>query len=447
MGLGQRALAVVHPHVPVDVEEPEGGAPGRHAPLGQQASEALGAAQAGQARELVAQGLDLGGPVQSEEPAQIGRRVLLERFGALDAQQRHEQQREERGPQPVERRADGAVDLARDGEHPGGDQGGEGEQDPGARHVVATAEERGGVVEQAHVSQEPIEAAVRWIAVQARRDRLGLLSGVRQRRARPEPRGPRLHHGDRRSGQGSVRSWRCRPGGRPAGIRCQSGQVWVRTGRGRIGQRQRDLGGVSRGPAQTAQALADGLLIDAEPMGDGAVGQADGLELADHAIARGTARAALGIATDTAQPGQAALVEAPLMPSDRTRRATEGARHLVLVGPALLDQADHRVGLGDPVAGDEVRQRDPSGHNDPQLALDTHHAAVVDNERVRGTGLGPKQPGLRPGVDHGPYNVPIAPRRARPRLRKKRTGLGPHPTRTISSNYGRLLTLCQEVCT
>ena len=297
--------------------------------------------------------------------------------------------------------------------------------------MVATAEERRGVVEQAQVGQEPIEAAIRRIPVPTWPDRLGYRRGIHRRRhrARAGHWGWVLERGARRGGQVSVRRWHGPLESRTDGLRWQSGQVWVRTARGRLGQRQPDLLGASRAPTQPAQALADGLFIDAQPVGDGAVGQAGGLELVDHAITRGPARAAFGEAPSAAQPRQAPLVEAPLTPSNRPRRAPKRTGHVILVRPAVFDQADHRVGFGHPIAGDEVRQRDTGDHDDSQRALDAHHAPLVDDDNVSGSWLTPKQPSLCVGVAHGPYDAPTHLGRARLQPdTKKRTGLGPHPS-------------------
>jgi hypothetical protein len=83
-------LAVVDAHVAIDVEEAERGATRRDAPLAEEAAEACRAADAGQARELAAQRLDLRGAVESKEAAEVLGRVLLEALGTLDAQERHE---------------------------------------------------------------------------------------------------------------------------------------------------------------------------------------------------------------------------------------------------------------------------------------------------------------------------------------------------------------------
>jgi hypothetical protein len=160
-------------------------------------------------------------------------------------------------------------------------------------------------------------------------------------------------------------------------------------------------------------------------VGDGTVGQAGGLEFVDHAIPRGPARAAFGETPSAAQPRQAPLVEAPLTPSNRPRRTPKRTGHVILVRPAVFDQADHRVGLGHPIAGDEVRQRDTG--DDPQRALDAHHAALVDDDNVSGFWLTPPKPGLCVGLAHGLYDAPTNPVRARPQPdTEKRTGLGPH---------------------
>lgn len=46
--------------------------------------------------------LHLGGPVEPEQPPEVGGGVLLERLGALDAQERQEQEREDGRAQPVD---------------------------------------------------------------------------------------------------------------------------------------------------------------------------------------------------------------------------------------------------------------------------------------------------------------------------------------------------------
>jgi len=62
---------------------------------------------------MAPQGLHLGGAIEAKQAPEIGRRVLLERLGSLDAQEREEHERQDGRAQAVERRADGAVDVAR----------------------------------------------------------------------------------------------------------------------------------------------------------------------------------------------------------------------------------------------------------------------------------------------------------------------------------------------
>ena len=92
---------------------------GVHAALGEQPPEAFGATFGGQPFQLAAQGLDLGGAVQPQHTAQRGRRVFLERFWPLDAQEREQEQRHHAGAQTVECRPDRAPHCARRIEHAG----------------------------------------------------------------------------------------------------------------------------------------------------------------------------------------------------------------------------------------------------------------------------------------------------------------------------------------
>src|SRR5271169_877613 len=171
--------------------------------------------------------------------------MLLERLGSLDAQEREEQERDDGRAQAVERRADGAVDVARDLDDPAVLDRGEREQHPGAGHALAVAEQRGGVVEQAELGEHPVEPPVGWIPIGRELERLvvGGCSG---------------------SGQVWVRGRRGRRGGLGGG-RGRSGQVWVR---GRPGQRQLDLRRRGRWPTQPAELLADRLLGHTDPLRD-----------------------------------------------------------------------------------------------------------------------------------------------------------------------------------
>lgn len=56
-------------------------------------------------------------------------------------------------------------------------------------------------------------------------------------------------------------------------------------------------------------------------------------------------------ATGTTQRSQAALRETLLVSAQRTDRITERLSHIVLIGPAQLDQAHHGVGFGHAIIG------------------------------------------------------------------------------------------------
>jgi hypothetical protein len=82
--LRQRALAVVGANVAVDVEEAHRIAEVADATLRESAAELGGTAEPGEPRQLAPQGLHLGRAIEPEQAAEVGRRVLLERLGALD---------------------------------------------------------------------------------------------------------------------------------------------------------------------------------------------------------------------------------------------------------------------------------------------------------------------------------------------------------------------------
>src|SRR5258708_19514097 len=60
--------------------------------------------------------------VEPEESAERGRVSFLEMLGPLDAEQRHEQERQQRRAQAIERRTDFTVELATDPKQPALDQ-------------------------------------------------------------------------------------------------------------------------------------------------------------------------------------------------------------------------------------------------------------------------------------------------------------------------------------
>jgi hypothetical protein len=337
--------------------------------------------------------------------------MLLERLGSLDPQQRHHDERDQRRAQAVERRADRAVHRARLVEEPALEQRGDREQHARPWHAGPVAEHRRGVIEQPEVREQSIDPAIGRVDVSRDRDLVA-----------------------RRSGQVWVRSRRGRGSGFLDGRDHGSGQVWVRT-LGHRRQRQRHLLGARRAPSQTSEQLADRLLGDAHAAGDLAVGAAIRLELRDEPGASPSdPLRSLRAASAAPERHESAVLEPSLMAAQRPRRDVERRRDLTLLRPALLDQADHRVRLGHSVADGVLRDRHARDEHDAMAVAGAHEAPRVDRLHV----LGPHQPRqfhLRPG--HG---------RTLPAAAKKRTGLGPHPRRVrrrVPRRRG--LPLCQEV--
>ena len=114
VGFGDRVLPVIGAYMAIDVQEPHQIAALSDAQARQFRSQLFGVMMGGEARELAPQRLDLGRPIKPEDSAEGRRVALFELLGPLDTQQRHEQQRQQRGAQAVEGRTDFTVELASD---------------------------------------------------------------------------------------------------------------------------------------------------------------------------------------------------------------------------------------------------------------------------------------------------------------------------------------------
>src|SRR5271170_2061733 len=82
----------------------------------------LSAMVCSEAGEPAPQRLHFRRAVESQESAERGRVSFLEMLGPLDAQQRHEQERQQRCAQAIEGRTDFTIELAADPKHPALDQ-------------------------------------------------------------------------------------------------------------------------------------------------------------------------------------------------------------------------------------------------------------------------------------------------------------------------------------
>src|ERR1700732_3050054 len=132
----------------------------------------LGAMVRREAGEPPPQRLHFRRSVEPEESADRGWVSFLEMLGPLDAQQRHEQERQQRRAQAIEGRTDFTVQLAADPKQTALDQTRESEQDADTGNRGPLAEERCGIVEQPQMSELPIEGPIARVAVEAHRHRL-----------------------------------------------------------------------------------------------------------------------------------------------------------------------------------------------------------------------------------------------------------------------------------
>ena len=72
----------------------------------------------------------------------------------------------------------------------------------------------------------------------------------------------------------------------------------------------------------------------------------------------------------------------------RASRAREGARHVILVGPALLDEAHHRVRLAHAIADSKVGDGHARHADEAMTIHGAQQAALVDGDHVDSGGLG-----------------------------------------------------------
>ena len=174
VGFRDSVLAVVDPHVAVDVEEAHELTARCDAKARQRCSQLLGLVVVGQTAELASDGLDLRGAVEPQHATERLRVMLLDGLGALEAPERHHEQGQERRPQAVEGRADLAVDLVGDAEDAAGDEHWDGAEHRRTRHGLGVAEDRRRVVEKTAACQQAIPGAIGRVDVEAHRDGLGL---------------------------------------------------------------------------------------------------------------------------------------------------------------------------------------------------------------------------------------------------------------------------------
>jgi hypothetical protein len=84
------------------------------------------------------------------------------------------------GPQTIEGRADGAIDIPGRSQDAALKEDGQGEQHPSVRDLEPGLKEGTGIIQDTQTGQEPVKAPVGWIRIHGGRTRLleiGLLEG------------------------------------------------------------------------------------------------------------------------------------------------------------------------------------------------------------------------------------------------------------------------------
>src|SRR6202022_2563331 len=115
----------------------------------------LGAMVCREVGEPAPQRLHFRRSVEPEESAERGRAAFLEMLGPLNAEQRHEQERQQRRAQAIEGRTDFTVELAADPKQPALDQTRESEQDADPGNRGPLTEQRRGIIEQPEKGELP----------------------------------------------------------------------------------------------------------------------------------------------------------------------------------------------------------------------------------------------------------------------------------------------------
>jgi hypothetical protein len=180
----------------------------------------------------------------------------------------------------------------------------------------------------------------------------------------------------------------------------------------------RDRGGPL---AQAAEQLAHGLFAHAQALGDRPVRQ-PGLSQPRDQPQPGRLQpgAARGVAARAGQGSEPAGLDPALVAAQRAGRAPKGAGDVILIGPALLDQAHHGVRFGQPIVNGVLGEHDARHEDDAMRVVRPDQAAVVDHDHLLVAARAEEEIWLRWVSRHGGSFAA--------RLdSKKRTGLGPHP--------------------
>src|SRR5215471_16588891 len=164
----------------VNVQEPHEMPALIDAHAGKLCAQPLGAMLGGEAGKSAPQRLHLRRTVEPKQPSERRRVFLLEMLGTLDAQQRHEQERQQRRAQTIEGRTDVTVELAADLKKPAIYQAWESQQDAGTWNRGPLSKQRCGIIEQSEISKLPIQRAIFSVSIEAHRYRLIVVRRLRR---------------------------------------------------------------------------------------------------------------------------------------------------------------------------------------------------------------------------------------------------------------------------
>src|SRR6516165_5587216 len=100
-------------------------------------------------------------------------------FGSLDAQQRHEQERQQRRAQAIEGRTDATIELAADLKEPAIYQARESQQNAGTWNRGPLSKQRCCIIEQSEIGELPIERPIFSVSIEAHRYPLVVVRSLR----------------------------------------------------------------------------------------------------------------------------------------------------------------------------------------------------------------------------------------------------------------------------
>jgi len=171
--------------------------------------------------------------------------------------------------------------------------------------------------------------------------------------------------------------------------------------------------------------LLDGLRCNAKPPSNLLVCNSLDFKPTEQSFARmRNPRALAWVAAGTGQGRKTATVQAALISPHATRRTTEGPRDLSLSGPALLDETNHRIGLGHLIADGVLGQRNSGNNYNPIVLFRTNEASIIYRDASCCIGWFGKEVPL-PFV-RSCHNRSLVPEGSQCRI-KKRTVLSPPP--------------------